>query len=215
MRPEFHPEYLVTLRFYLHRIVELHRLIDRSLQAASLQTQVRGLETFLEGKQATLKTIHEQVANLIGFSIRTLTQADIFKSANHDVRLRKQHSICMSSELTQAALVANERSLAYSKNFILNLMRRARGSCDENDPKTSITYAGLRPRHHGEGSPPPTTLHSSSELLPIQCFSLAIHKYVEAIRMVQDCTDKMMMHLSRKPRFARKLYSKTTLGKTQ
>ena len=49
-------------------------------------------------------------------------------------------------------------------------------------------------------------LPSALQMVPIQCFSVAIYKYVEALRVLEDATEKAHMHLSRKPRFAKRLH---------
>ena len=222
-RPAFHPEYLVALRFHLRRVADVHHLMDRALQYAAVQNQQlkkMRMGDEASGKSGTVdRSVAEQDAQLQQFlkGLHGMLQdlsAEVVKLLEHGVNARKSshrlldafddpgrlHQLSLSSQRTKAAALANERALAFTKKFIVNLMHQA------STPVSGDEQARMVDGDQNAEALGPTLI-SSDRILAVQCFSIAVYKYVDALRRVQDCADKTQMHLHRKPRFAKQIYT--------
>ena len=107
-------------------------------------------------------------------------------------RLEKQRIVASSAEYTRTALVADEEYLGKLKKLI-----RA-GLTSSTNPQSEGTSKGSKPE----------SFQREMQVLPLEVLSLAQHSYIMAWTSFQDDLDTLMMHLSRKPRFAQPLFGK-------
>ena len=262
-RPAFRPAYLVALRYHLRRVLDVHRLMNSALAAVAAQPPprpgtrgTRQLRRWMRGMRPTLDAVRLAVGHILDASVEARAASSRLLGAETvDLRVAKQELVSRSARYTRAAMLANERSLAYTKRFLIDLMHRTATSTaaavaaveDESKSQQSSTSTSsgsgggagggggdaggaggagdagpARPQPEPAGAAATVDVTpvnvSSVRLLPIHCFSVAVYKYVESLRAVQDSAEKAQLHLSRKPRFAKQLYGlpirRTTTGVT-